>query len=402
MAVAESIAWADALTLLPLDGDTIAFSERTQKLISLNPAAEFIIRELQRGSSQTSIVDRFVRQGAASAETAGEWVRSVRESLVLSSESPAVSDMGADDPATAIAQDSAAEIPPYRPFTAKLEKRYRLLDVCYLVRYALRDQMNPVDAVIGHLASDEAFTPTDVIDIRGDRVDGGHIRSQVYRNREPIGEVRRPALLGPFVKSMIWQSAVKRYDFLFYLHAGVVGTGERCILFPAAAGSGKSSLTAAMTHRGYRYYSDEVALVQRQTFHVPPMPLAICVKDSGWEVMSKYFPNIANLFAHRRGDGKLVRYVPPPEDAASHQPAPVSHIVFPRYAKDGSTHLKPLRRAEALGRLMGECLALGQRLDRENVARIVNWMAGIDCYSLEFSSLDDAVELIAQVAPLAR
>lgn len=399
MAVAESMAWADALTLLPLDGDTIAFSERTQKLISLNPAAEFILRELQRGSSQASIVDRFVLQGATSAETAGAWVRSVRESL--SSESPAAGDLRADDPATAIAQDSASEVPPYRPFTAKVEKRYRLLDTCYLVRYALRDQVNPVNAVIGHLANDETFTPTDVIDIWGDRVDGGHIRSQVYRNREPIGEVRRPALLGPFVKSLLWQSAVIRYNFLFYVHAGVVGTGESCILFPAPAGSGKSSLTAAMTRRGYQYYSDEIALVQRQTFRVPPMPLAICVKESGWEVMSKYFPNIASLPTHRRGDGKLVRYVPPPEDAARHQPANVSRIIFPRYAKDGSTHLKPLRRAEALGRLLGECLALGQRLDRENVACIVNWMAGIDCYSLEFSSLDDAVELVAQAAPLA-
>ena len=402
MAIAEPIPSVDALTLLPLDGDTIAFSEPAQRLISLNPAAEFILRELQRGSSQASIVDQFVVQGAANAETAGAWVRSVRESLGLLRENPATRDLRPEDHATAIAQDGAGEVPPYRQFTAKVERRYRLLDACYLVRYALRDQMHPVNAVIGHLTTDEAFTPTDVIDIWGDKIKGRHIRSQVYRNREPMGEAPRPALLGPFIKSMIWQSAVNRYDFLFYLHAGVVGTGESCILFPAAAGSGKSSLTAAMTRRGYRYYSDEVALVQRQTFRVPPMPLAICVKEGGWEVMSRYFPEIANLPSHRRGDGKLVRYVPPPEDAATHPPASVSHIVFPRYAKDGSTGLKPLRRAEALGRLFGECFALSQRLDGENVKRIVSWMAGIDCYSLEFSSLDDAVELVAKAAPLAR
>ena len=76
-------------------------------------------------------------------------------------------------------------------------------------------------------------------------------------------------------------------------------------------------------------------------------------------------------------------------------PAPVSHIVFPRYDKDAPTELKPIARFEALRRLMGECQALRQRLDRENVAELIRWIAGIDCYALTFSSLDEAAELVA-------
>ena len=41
-------------------------------------------------------------------------------------------------------------------------------------------------------------------------------------------------------------------------------------LLPAAAGSGKSSLTAALVHSGLGYYSDEVALIEPGTFLVCP------------------------------------------------------------------------------------------------------------------------------------
>ena len=78
---------------------------------------------------------------------------------------------------------------------------------------------------------------------------------------------------------------------------------------------------------------------------------------------------------------------------------PVRHIIFPKFKKDADTVLTPLPHAEALGRLMGECLALSQRLNQENVSKIVNWIKAIDCYTLTFSSLDDAVARVAAAAP---
>jgi len=50
--------------------------------------------------------------------------------------------------------------------------------------------------------------------------------------------------------------------------------------------------------------------------------------------------------------------------------------------------------AAALSRLMGECLATGQRLSNTNVAALVRWIEAIACYDLTFSSLDQAVERI--------
>ena len=60
--------------------------------------------------------------------------------------------------------------------------------------------------------------------------------------------------------------------------------------------------------------------------------------------------------------------------------------------------LVPVPRADALGRLMEECLALSRRLNRENVAEIVRWIETIDCYALTFQSLDEAAELVSHLA----
>ena len=46
------------------------------------------------------------------------------------------------------------------------------------------------------------------------------------------------------------------------LHAGVVERGGRAIVMPALPGSGKSTLTAALTLRGFRLLSDEFGVVR--------------------------------------------------------------------------------------------------------------------------------------------
>jgi hypothetical protein len=111
--------------------------------------------------------------------------------------------------------------------------------------------------------------------------------------------------------------------------------------------------------------------------------------------MARYFPDIADLPMHWRDDGKRVRYIPPP-NSANWAPAPVTHIIFPRHDGGAKTAIHPISQSQALGRLMAECLALRQRLSRPIVEELVNWIKGIDCYSLTFSSLDAAVDAVTE------
>jgi hypothetical protein len=254
-----------------------------------------------------------------------------------------------------------------------------------------------VDAVIGHLKSEESADPNFIIDISatGWAEDGNrHICSHIYCDGQPDSQAMKLSWLGPLVKTALWMTAVNAYDFLLNLHAGVVAKGTNCILLPAASGSGKSSLTAALTHSGFSYFSDEVGLIQRSTLQVVPVPLAVCVKSTGWDLMSRYYPEIATLPKHKRDDHKIVCYIPPRPAAVRHEPGLISHIFFPHYAEGETTRLEPLSRSVAFTRLMDQCVALRHRLDRDNVSDMVSWIGKIDCYSLRFSSLDEAVALV--------
>jgi hypothetical protein len=113
--------------------------------------------------------------------------------------------------------------------------------------------------------------------------------------------------------------------------------------------------------------------------------------------MSRYYPEIATLPAHKRDDGKVVVYIPPRPAAVRREHGLISHIIFPRYAEGETTRLEPLSRSVAFTRLMDQCVALRHRLDRDNVRDMVRWIGEIDCYSLTFSSLDEAVARIGDL-----
>ena len=396
--------------LLMLDGDAIAFSEHAQCLLSLNASAAMIVRALRQGARASEVSHLLVSQGLAAAEEAEQWVSATLDAFRVhgvlgdgSARSGAPAPEAEDE-----ALRQAADVPPYAPFETATEQHYRLLGSDILIRFGTRFQAGWVNSVIGHLATDEAFAPTVVIDIKATRLENGELRSDIYRDGVPVGCALRVSWLAPIVKSVLWQSAINAHDFLLNIHAGVVASGDHCILLPAATGSGKTSLTAALVHRGFRYFSDEVALVGPR-FLVPPMPLAMGIKSTGWDLMTPYYPGLLSLPVHLRNDAKALRYIRPSTDALEDVPLPISHIIFPKYEPGARTGFEQVARSAALGHLMDECLTLRLRLNPENVGQIISWIGGIECFALTFSSLDEAVECVVKatgfsptVAPCAQ
>jgi hypothetical protein len=394
------------LALLPLDGDAVLFSEEAQHLLHLNPPAALLFRELQKGSPASELAHVLASEGLVAPQEAEQWITATLDAFKLCGileDGPVAPVASTPSPGhDAGAARQAAGCAPYASFEPVAEERYRLLETCALIRFGHLAQVRLVGSIIGHLMTDDRVAPTIVIDINAKIMDNGHLRSDVYRDGIPVGWVPRLSELAPIVKAALWQSAINAHDFLFYIHAGVVGTGASCVLLPAAAGSGKSSLTAALVHHGFHYFSDEVALIEPTTFHVSPMPLAMCIKSTGWDLMARYYPGILSLPVHVRSDEKVLRYIPPPADSLEQIPMPVRHIIFPRYEQAAPTRLERVKRSEALGRLMNECLALRQRLDQKNIRQLVRWITGIECYELTFSSLETAAQLVVEATGSSR
>jgi hypothetical protein len=63
------------------------------------------------------------------------------------------------------------------------------------------------------------------------------------------------------------------------VHAGAAALGDAAVLVPGRSHAGKSTLTRALLQRGFRYYSDEYALID-DAGRLCPYPRALMLRDN--------------------------------------------------------------------------------------------------------------------------
>jgi hypothetical protein len=273
------------------------------------------------------------------------------------------------------------------------ERSYRLLDTNFRLNFASAEAESCVHAALGHLAIDEAAESHVTFDVVG-----GSDGYAVLDGLIPVRYARELEQLAPLVKNAVAVAAITRCRLFLQLHAGVVSNGERCILFPGAAGSGKTTLTAGLTFAGFSYFSDEVAVLEEDTLGVRPFPLALGVKRGALKAIAELWPDAEGLEAHTRIDGEQVRYLALPAErcATAETACAAGWIIFPRYGADFETELRPISRADALHRMIHECMIPPRSLDERRVEKLVQWMRTLECYELPMSSLGKAVELVTE------
>jgi hypothetical protein len=221
----------------------------------------------------------------------------------------------------------------------------------------------------------------------------------IFAGDDPLLLSDTPRKLVPKLKAEMMTRAIAGHDHILHLHSAAVMLGDRLVLFPAPSGSGKSLLAARLLSLGAVYFSDETVLLRRDGT-VRPVPTALSVKAGGLALLAAHFPELCHLPEHDREDGVTVRYLPPPRASlpSPERAARPTLVVFPRHAPGGAVQMRPLRPADALGRLLGECLAIPRRLDTEAVATIIETVERAVCCELVTGDLDIAASQIIRIA----
>jgi hypothetical protein len=389
---------AEGTHLFMLGDEAVLYSHRAQEIYSFNTAAALIWCSLEIGNTRvgtTSVLARALRsssdQALAHIESClAQWAAL---GILAGSERPAperrpqMREIALPGP--------RPELPPLQEAPAMIERRYRLLATGVRVRYQSSSEDAWVHPVLAHL---EAPAADDATTVTVTSVGGGH---SIYVDGRPYGRCSELDRLAPYVKAALWQAAIGNHQYFLHIHAGVVSDGDSLILLPAPSGRGKSTLTAGLVHAGFQYFSDEVALLEEGSFRAVPVPVSLCVKSLAWNLLVPLFPELLGLATHQRPDRKVVRYLPPPPrslPADLGRSLPVRRIIFPWYEPGSTTALRPLSQAEALSRLLSQCLAVPLDLDPERVAALVRWISGVEAHELIMSSLEDALELVGGIS----
>jgi hypothetical protein len=274
-------------------------------------------------------------------------------------------------------------------------RRYRLLTSNFSLRFSDSKLEAQIHSLLSHLevkAEGLADVQLEVLEM-----EKGFL---VFQDMVPIAHSRRFDQVAALIHSLLKEIAIERHAFLLEIHGAVVSDGQNCLILPAAMRSGKTTLTAALIRSGFQYFSDDVALLEKQTLRVRPFPLSLIIKEGAETALSSFYPDLASFPAHLRKDALTVRYLIPPEGSLPDdlgKGLPIRWIVFPEYTPAGQSSLKPLKRSDAFRRLLAEAIFIPHRLRQADVCEIVQWMRRVECHELKVSSLPEAVRLLSSL-----
>lgn len=195
-----------------------------------------------------------------------------------------------------------------------------------------------------------------------------------------------------------WCLSAHAHDHL-NLHSAALERSGRVLILPAPPGSGKSTLCAGLTLRGWRLLTDELALLSPRDGLVSPLVRPISLKNASIDVIRAFDPAaVLNESTRDTVKGTVSHMQPPPEHVArAAERAKPRWVVFPRYVAGAAPRLTLRSKADSL-------LELGRNAFNYNVLGLAGFellsrlVDDCDCYDFSYSRLDDAVRVFEELA----
>lgn len=359
------------LSIYLLEDESILFSSLTSRLFGLDRSATYLLLRLADGEAVEDLAAT-LRLGTAEVAAAEEL------SSLLAGREPAAEEYRIEKYCPDAVPQDVATLPCYRLLTTSFTldcpdpSLHSFLSAG--LRHLLLPQRTDLDLAI-------------VVEPEGSQW-RLRLNGTAQGNAVPV-EWLMPAIYG-----RLRIIAYQRFPYLLAMHAAVVGDGRRTIVLPGRSGSGKSTLAATLLARGYRLFSDEIALLA-QDGGLVPIPLGLGLKEGSWPLLEGDYPALAATPVHRRWDGVMVRYLEPGSlvFAEGDDGRRVTHLCFPHFQPDSPGGLERLSPVNALRRLTETGYQVSG-LTVENVDRIVAWICGLSCFSLSYSSTEKALRML--------
>jgi HprK-related kinase A len=191
--------------------------------------------------------------------------------------------------------------------------------------------------------------------------------------------------------------ASRLYCYLL-LHAGVVARDGRAVVMPAMPGSGKSTLTAALSLRGYRLLSDEFGVVRFDDARLLPMTRPVALKNESIDVIANAHPEavIGPRFpkTHKGTVAHLAPLVAHVD--ARHVPATPTLVIFPKFHAAAGVELEPIPKARAFARLAVNSFNY-DALGPDSFDTLSLLVQRSSCWTLRYGDLDAAIRAIGEL-----
>ena len=167
--------------------------------------------------------------------------------------------------------------------------------------------------------------------------------------RRPFKPLPRDQGLAMMEWGLNWVLTSHAHDWML-IHAAVVEKNGRALVIAADPGSGKSTLCAALVHRGWRLLSDELAMISLADGRLLPIARPISLKNASIPLVQALGPEITiGPMAHDTAKGTVAHMKPPAASVAARlETALPGMVLFPKFTAGASLSIEPVGPAHAM------------------------------------------------------
>lgn len=219
---------------------------------------------------------------------------------------------------------------------------------------------------------------------------------------EPFKPLPLSQTAAMFEWGLNWCVASSAHQYLI-IHSAIMEKNDQGLLLPGTPGSGKSTLCAALIHRGWRLLSDEMALLSFADSMIYPVPRPVSLKNKSIEIIKAFAPEAAwgdRVTGTAKGDIEHMRV---PEAGIRNLSTGIraKYLVFPHYQSGGESKMVALSKGRASMGLIDNTFnfnILGER-GFESISGLVNTL---ECYDFTYPGLNQAIEGIDRITTAAQ
>jgi hypothetical protein len=393
--IADPIAIAPWVSSHIFENELLVFSERSQTVFTLNTTAAFIwfccekqmnLADIARELSKTFNVN--IPRAESDIKTViNQWMslelidKGLRKEIIPL----AVHAMEPSENSPLVGQRYSSELNIYNSF------HLRLAGFDFLLRFSHKMIEQLVIPVFAHLGC--AFTDKTIIFdiIKSDN------KFLIASDGLIVDMFTEEAEIVPRLSYYVIDSTYRKIDFLIAIHAAALSLGNGCVVLPGNCGVGKTTLAAALIKAGFKYFTDDTAILNRKTGSIIAVPVSLRIKEGSWGTIEKMFQKSFAATVHTSSDGRKIRYLVPPEgsfDKANVASDFVKVVVFPKYSPESKTSIQPISRLDAIRRIQECGYDVGACLNKAKVIELLDWIKDIDCYEMNISSLSEATSIL--------
>ncbi len=187
-----------------------------------------------------------------------------------------------------------------------------------------------------------------------------------------------------------------RYAFI---HGAAVEKDGVGYMMPADSRSGKTTLTMALLSAGYRFLSDEFAILDQNGMLVP-FPRSMSVRHGTLSLFPELNERASQFRVLNPGIEESYSIDAVREfGCVAGEPCPVRFVLFPQYDPDSEPALKEISRMSAVGRLIGSrnYVSLGTSEKQSALDRLLSMLVHARCLDLTTGDLPRTLALISEM-----